>query len=471
MGVVYFITGSTHSKIPDDSKIHVYTKIHRTSIIPDNSKLSGDSRMPYNAKTQNISKKPYDHSKFPDNSTIRYNDVKMHANSKKPRNSKTFANSEIHDISKLSSNSKLPDNWKMLANRKVRNNSEIFSYSKMQYSENNKRHSSRPKRILFYNPRIYQLSRNLKGNSASLFRNCEIKNCEIVYRRSLLNDSDAVLLSSVFGLNIKKKPGQVWILLQWESTQMHTHLAPQSAPVYMKNKINWTVSYSTNADIYLPYGRLRQLPKEARPHRNYIQIANSKTKDAVWIVSHCQTFSKREHYVKILKKYISVDILGACGEKWNCGRKLIHDRCFDIYNTTFRYNLAFENSLCQEYITEKFYENYKYDILQVVRGNTPSKKPINISHEAYISANDFKNAHQLGKFLRSLRSNPQKYASMLRKKDEYTVVPYMELFRDAGCEICKRLHSVDKYRSVYSDPFQWMREKEPCYEPKDIYGA
>ena len=48
-----------------------------------------------------------------------------------------------------------------------------------------------------------------------------------------------------------------------------------------------------------------------------------------------------------------------------------------------RYNLAFENSFCKEYIMEKFYENYKYDILQVVRGNTPFEGPINISHDAY----------------------------------------------------------------------------------------
>ena len=232
--------------------------------------------------------------------------------------------------------------------------------------------------------------------------------------------------------------------------------------------ITLTVLYSTNADIYLPYGRMHKIAQGTRPQRNYLQIAKSKTKDAVWIVSHCKTFAKRELYVEVLKKYISVDILGKCGEKWACGRRLLHDNCFDIYNTTYRYNLAFENSLCQEYITEKFYENYKYDILQVVRGHTPTERPINVSHEAYISANDFKNAHELGKFLKALSDNPKKYASMLRKKDEYTVVPYTELFRDAGCEMCKRLHSVDKYSSVYKNVNQWMRQKEPCYQPKDI---
>ena len=56
---------------------------------------------------------------------------------------------------------------------------------------------------------------------------------------------------------------------------------------------------------------------------------------------------------------------------------------------------------------------------------------------------------------------------MLRKKDEYTVVPYIELFQDAACEICKRLHSVEKFQTLYTNVYQWMREKEPCFGPND----
>ena len=327
------------------------------------------------------------------------------------------------------------------------------------------------KRILFYNPAMYQSSRNIKIESRFFFQNCEIKKCVMWFNKKLVNNSDAVILTSWKGVDLVKQPGQVWITLQGESPRTHTKLAQPKAPIFSKDKVNWTMGYSKSADIYLPFGRMRQLPEEVTPHRDYFKIAKSKTKDAIWIVSHCDTLSKRELYVEVLKQYISVDILGACGEKWDCGRRLVHDQCFDIYNSTYRYSIAFENTLCQDYITEKFFDNYKYDILQVRRGGNPSRKPINISQEAYINANDFKNAHELGKFLKSLSSDHEKYASMLRKKDEYTVVSYMELFRDAGCEICKRLHSVDKYRSLYTDVSQLMHEKQPCFEPDDIGAA
>ena len=232
----------------------------------------------------------------------------------------------------------------------------------------------RTKTILFYNPAVYHLSRHVKKYSKSLFRKCEIKQCEMVFDKSHINASHAVLQNSFWGLRIAKKHGQIWIMLQIESPQMHDVLARRSDPVHLRNMINWTISYSTKADIYLPYGQMRERTNDiVNSNRNYLQIANNKSKDAIWIVSHCKTHSKRERYVEILKEYISVDVLGDCGEEWTCGRRFYHDKCFAIYNSTYRYNLAFENSLCQEYITEKFFENYKYDILQVVRGNTPQE--------------------------------------------------------------------------------------------------
>ena len=39
------------------------------------------------------------------------------------------------------------------------------------------------------------------------------------------------------------------------------------------------------------------------------------------------------------------------------------------------------------------------------------------------------------------------------KKDEYTAVPYVVLFQDESCEICKRVHSVDRYISVHTNVF------------------
>ena len=39
-----------------------------------------------------------------------------------------------------------------------------------------------------------------------------------------------------------------------------------------------------------------------------------RPKKVAWIVSNCHTHSEREKYAKTLKKFIQVDILGACGD-------------------------------------------------------------------------------------------------------------------------------------------------------------
>lgn len=55
---------------------------------------------------------------------------------------------------------------------------------------------------------------------------------------------------------------------------------------------------------------------------------------------------------KELQKYIPVDIYGACGTlKCAISEK---QKCDQMLNTDYKFYLAFENSLCYDYITEKF---------------------------------------------------------------------------------------------------------------------
>ena len=65
-------------------------------------------------------------------------------------------------------------------------------------------------------------------------------------------------------------------------------------------------------------------------------------------------------------------------KRWNCGCRCDHDlgNSFDILNTTYKFYLAFENEICQEYITEKFFENFDYDVLLVSRGDVPGSSSV-----------------------------------------------------------------------------------------------
>ena len=63
----------------------------------------------------------------------------------------------------------------------------------------------------------------------------------------------------------------------------------------------------------------------------------------------------RLQYAQELSRYIGVDIYGACGPL-KCSR-MKEASCFKILERKYKFYLAFENSNCQDYITEKFFVN------------------------------------------------------------------------------------------------------------------
>ena len=66
------------------------------------------------------------------------------------------------------------------------------------------------------------------------------------------------------------------------------------------------------------------------------------------MVSHCRTHSQREDYVEELRKYIHVDVYGACGDL-SCPSR--HGQvCLKQIEKTHKFYLAFENSICQDYV-------------------------------------------------------------------------------------------------------------------------
>ena len=95
------------------------------------------------------------------------------------------------------------------------------------------------------------------------------------------------------------------------------------------------------------------------------KILSKKKSLVVWFVSRCQSPNGRERYVKELSKYINVDIFGGCGIKTDpCKRTLnSSESCFiDVYNS-YKFYLAFENSNCDMYITEKFFKFYQENFI------------------------------------------------------------------------------------------------------------
>jgi alpha-1,3-fucosyltransferase len=119
--------------------------------------------------------------------------------------------------------------------------------------------------------------------------------------------------------------------------------------------------------MVMPYGYVRPTGKvPLHPSKDQLKqlmsnqkvnYAAGKTKMAAWMVSNCGSHSNRKEMVSLLQKYIQIDVYGACGTL-ECPKELGVDNssedCRDMAGKNYKFYMALENSLCRDYISEKY---------------------------------------------------------------------------------------------------------------------
>jgi hypothetical protein len=149
-----------------------------------------------------------------------------------------------------------------------------------------------------------------------------------------------------------------------------------------------------------------------------------KTKLAFWVVSHCKTSNGREDYVQAIQKYIQVDVFGKCSSTNKTFCESSRDdfnsaqsqNCFEKYSQEYFFYLAFENSNCKGYSTEKFETTTKYPIVPIVmRGEMYSIHPPGSS----INVRDFTTVKELADYLTMLSQNESAYMEYFNWKQDY----------------------------------------------------
>lgn len=321
--------------------------------------------------------------------------------------------------------------------------------------EDYKRNSSRLKKIL--------LMRGLggwgdlpRGRTVFLRDRCPVDTCEIVTSQDEAADADAVLFKDRFVAPKYRRPwNQVWILYLLECPY-HTQ-----SFFNLKNIFNWTATYRHDSDIVAPYekfvryedgggGGSGQSPGAvpAAPVRN-------KTKKVAWFVSNCAARNQRLQYARKLAAYIDVDIYGTCGPL-KCPRARA-GHCFDLLDHEYKFYLAFENSNCKDYITEKFFVNgLGRDVVPIVMGARPADYLRASPPHSFIHVEDFPSAKALAEYLHLLDRNETLYNEYLRWKGSGEFInTYF------WCRLCAMLHAPPLPK-VYPDIGAWWAGPGTC---------
>ncbi|CAP32188.2 Protein CBR-FUT-5 [Caenorhabditis briggsae] len=130
-----------------------------------------------------------------------------------------------------------------------------------------------------------------------------------------------------------------------------------------KDFFNWTMSYRIDSDVFAPYGGLLRNSELVKV--NYTEIWKSKTKGTLWLVSNNIVNNKRKKLVeKLIENGMKVDLYGKVynREPDNCPRDGAQEGCDERFQSPYKFVIAFENSNCKDYVTEKFWrkaEQYK----------------------------------------------------------------------------------------------------------------
>jgi len=207
------------------------------------------------------------------------------------------------------------------------------------------------------------------------------------------------------------------------------------------NLFNVTATHRFDSDIHVSHGTvcrsnnasIQRILTNGTLTENVMAIIKRKTSFVAWFVSNCQTPSGREGYVAELRRYIPVDIYGQCGNL-TCNIS-VHNSCDAMLNSKYKFYLAFENSMCRDYVTEKFFRIIQLSTVAIVRGGA------NYSRYSppgtYIDVRDFPSVKHLAQYLKLLDSRPDLYAQYLIRKRAMTCDKHPG---PLICRVCKYIH-------------------------------
>ncbi|RUS83357.1 hypothetical protein EGW08_008860 [Elysia chlorotica] len=264
----------------------------------------------------------------------------------------------------------------------------------------------------------------------------------------------------------KRRPNQIWVMYSREPPDLRSMDALDRRD--LDNQVNYSRLVYNDSTWQVRYAILEEMA--TLPKKNYDNIIRGKRHDVAWFVSNCDRPSRRMEYVRRMMSTVDVHIYGKCGN-WTCGDSGYNmggqkDECLEKLSREYRFYLSFENTLCRDYVSEKFFNIFEgVDVVPVVRGGADYKRlfPSGI----FINAGDFPSPESLGTYLHRLGRDEEAYRKILLKKSRYKKGRNKT---NHFCDLCKRAHTGQPHH-VYENFYKWVRAPGNCWKPTDLDPA
>lgn len=294
--------------------------------------------------------------------------------------------------------------------------------------------------------------------------------CEILYYPRILPSKSA----QAYIFHLKRYPGipkqklpmsrdgrHIWALLQEESPMYCLECLDEE----FLNLFNFSSTFNRNSNIPFPLLNMVSL-NNITSTIFFVKTTkkNSFLKEIspiLYLQSNCKTTTMRDSYIQELMKYISIDSYGKClnnkmlpSAYKHFGYKYLERNDFLHFVARYKFVIAIENSVCDDYISEKFWRAIHVGVVPIYLGS-PTIRDWLPNPKSAIFLEDFPTPKLLITYIDHLMQNDDLYEQYLEHKtkgivtnqyltNELKMRPYQTDFelvkKKLECSLCEQLH-------------------------------
>ncbi|CAH1793924.1 unnamed protein product [Owenia fusiformis] len=266
-------------------------------------------------------------------------------------------------------------------------------------------------------------------------------------------------------LPLPRKPHHEWALLHEESPKnvyAYSHVETMSL-------FNHTSTFKRESDMSIATQYLDSI--ELLENTSFVVPTAKKNKYQAgeglapvnFVYSDCDPPSDRDHLMAMMQKYIKIDSYGLCMHNKDLPENLrnpvegMHHTEFYKIQAKYKFTMATENAICDDYITEKVWRPLYAGSVPIIVGS-PKIRDFLPDNRSAIIVDDFKTVKDLTNYLTYLNENDEEYDKYLEFKRTGVKNEYLKDImtkREWGinndwdrpnfidsfeCVVCNRLH-------------------------------
>lgn len=276
----------------------------------------------------------------------------------------------------------------------------------------------------------------------------------------------------------------IWGLFHEESPRNVEELLHEKA----LNLFNFSSTFSRFSDVPFPLQHLHSF-EDITSRKYFVETSlknalRNELAPILYLQSDCETSTERDAYVRELMKYAKVDSYGACLKNKELPQKFKEDYLNNLneyeflhFIARYKFVIAIENGVCNDYVTEKFWRAIKVGTVPIYFGS-PTIRDWLPNKKSALLLEDFPTPKILYEHVEKLLKNDSLYEEHLEHKtkqvitnqnliNEYKHRPYqlngIETVEKFECFVCQKLHE-----KIRGEPMHYIVDKKHYDCPKPL---